>query len=59
MLINNCDDTIVGAHLVRHNSSEVINVFAMAIRFGVKAKQLAEFLWAYPTYTSDLKYMVR
>ncbi len=59
VLINNADNTILGAHLARHNASEVINVFALAIKYGIKAKDLAEFLWAYPTYTSDLKYMVK
>ncbi len=58
VLINNDDDTILGAHLVRHSSSEVINIFGLAIKHGIKASHLAEFLWAYPTYTSDLKHMV-
>jgi glutathione reductase (NADPH) len=59
ILINKTDDTIIGAHLARHNASEVINVFGLAIKFGIKASELAEFMWAYPTYTSDLKYMVK
>ena len=59
ILISNTDDTIIGAHLARHNASEVINIFALAIKYGIKATDLAEFLWAYPTYTSDLKSMVR
>ena len=59
VLIDNSDDSIIGAHLARHNASEVINIFALAIKFGIKAPSLAEFLWAYPTYTSDLKYMVK
>jgi pyruvate/2-oxoglutarate dehydrogenase complex dihydrolipoamide dehydrogenase (E3) component len=33
--------------------------FALAIKHGIKAAYLAEFLWAYPTYSSDLKYMVK
>ena len=59
VLINNGDETILGAHIVRHNSSEVINVFGLAMKFGIKASELADFMWAYPTYTSDLKYMVK
>ena len=59
ILISNNDDTIIGAHLVRHNASEVINIFALAIKHGIKAHDLSEFPWAYPTYSSDLKYMVR
>lgn len=59
ILINREDNTIVGAHLARHNAAEVINIFGLAIKHGIKAQELAEFLWAYPTYTSDLKYMVK
>jgi glutathione reductase (NADPH) len=59
ILINKTDDTIIGAHLARHNAGEVINVFGLAIKFQIKASELAEFMWAYPTYTSDLKYMVK
>jgi glutathione reductase (NADPH) len=59
VLISKKDDTIIGAHIVRHNASEVINAFGLAIKFGIKAHELADFMWAYPTYTSDLKYMVR
>jgi glutathione reductase (NADPH) len=45
--------------MARHNASEVINIFVLGIKHGIKASELAEFLWAYPTYTSDLKYMVK
>jgi glutathione reductase (NADPH) len=49
---------ILGAHLLGHNADEVINVFAMAVRMKLTGTALKETLWAYPTYTSDLKYMV-
>ncbi len=58
VIIDEESDLILGAHLVRHNASEVINIFGLAIRFGIKASDLKNFLWAYPTMTSDLKYMV-
>jgi glutathione reductase (NADPH) len=59
VVINNADNAIVGAHLARHNAAETINIFALAIKYGIKAHELANFLWAYPTLTSDLKYMVK
>lgn len=49
---------ILGAHLLGHNADEVINIFAMAIRLKLSGKDLKQVLWAYPTATSDLKYMV-
>ena len=59
ILISNEDDTIIGAHLARHNASEVINIFGLAMKYRIPASELANFPWAYPTYTSDLKHMVR
>ena len=50
---------ILGAHLLRHNAGETINVFALAVRFGMTAHDLECATWAYPTYTSDLKKMIR
>ena len=59
IIIDNTTDLILGAHLARHNAAEVINTFALAMKFKIKASELADFMWAYPTYTSDLKYMVK
>jgi hypothetical protein len=33
-------------------------VFAVAIRFGVRAADLKQVFFAYPTVTSDLPYLV-
>jgi glutathione reductase (NADPH) len=49
---------ILGAHLFGHNAGEAINVFAMAIKFGLSYLDLKKMLWAYPTNVSDLKYMI-
>lgn len=59
VIIDNTTDLILGAHIARHNAAEVINTFALAMKFNIKASDLAKFMWAYPTYTSDLKYMVK
>ncbi len=59
ILIDKQTDEILGAHIARHNSSESINVLALAIKHRIKASALAEFMWSYPTVTSDLKYMVK
>jgi len=59
ILIDNQTNEILGAHIARHNSCEAINVLALAMKHKVTASELAEFMWAYPTITSDLKYMVK
>jgi glutathione reductase (NADPH) len=49
---------ILGAHLLGHNADEAINIFALAIKFGLTADQVKNTIWSYPTYISDLKYML-
>lgn len=49
---------ILGAHILGYNAGEVINIFALAMKFNLTADDLKKVLWAYPTYTSDLKYMI-
>ncbi len=49
---------ILGAHLLGHNAGEMINVFALAMKAGLGAAELKKVLWAYPTHTSDIKYML-
>jgi glutathione reductase (NADPH) len=51
-------DRVLGAHLVGPYAGELINLFALAIKNGTTATTLRELLWAYPTYMSDIKYMV-
>ncbi|MDA7916238.1 NAD(P)/FAD-dependent oxidoreductase [Verrucomicrobia bacterium] len=58
VLIDNKTDEIIGAHIARHNASEAINTLALAIKFKIKAADLGNFMWAYPTISSDLKYMM-
>jgi glutathione reductase (NADPH) len=49
---------ILGAHLLGPHAAEVINVFALAIRAEVTAKELKTLPWAYPTATSNLPSML-
>ncbi len=49
---------IIGAHIARHNASEVINILALAMKHQIPADELKDFMWAYPTMTSDIKYML-
>ena len=39
-------------------AEEVINIFALGIRQGLTAAQIKEPLYAYPTRSSDIQYMV-
>lgn len=52
------DDLIVGAHLFGHGAAETINILGLAMKHGLRAADLKSFVWAYPTSSSDLKYLV-
>ena len=58
VLVEEGTDRILGAHLFGPRADEEINVFAVAIRFGVRAADLKQVFFAYPTVTSDLPYLI-
>lgn len=57
IITDKASDRILGAHFVGHEGQELINIFALAIRFGITARQLKDFVYAYPTFSADIKHM--
>ena len=49
---------ILGAHVLGANADEVINVLALAVRHGLTTDEVADAVWAYPTASSDIGYLV-
>ena len=58
VIVEDGTDHILGAHLVGPHVDEVINVFALAMQKGLTAEDLKTTIFAYPTGTSDIGYMV-
>ena len=58
VLVEEGSGSILGAHLFGLHAEEVINLFALAIRCGLKADDLKKMPYAYPTSSSDVSYMV-
>ena len=58
VLVESDTDRILGAHLVGPHADEVINVFAIAIRNDLTTRDLKDTVFAYPTATSDVHYMI-
>src|SRR5882672_418502 len=58
VLIAEDTDRILGAHLLGPHADEVINMFAVAIRLGIPAADLKDVIFAYPTYGSDVRFML-
>jgi len=57
-VVDNATDKILGAHLLGPDSPDVINTFALAIRSGLPATELRRAIYAYPSSTSDVRYML-
>jgi glutathione reductase (NADPH) len=57
-LVEEGTERILGAHLLGLHAEEVINLFALAIRAGLRATELKEMVYAYPTSASDIGYML-
>jgi glutathione reductase (NADPH) len=58
VIVERDTDRIVGAHFVGHAGQELINIFGLAMRFGITATQIRENVYAYPTFASDIKNML-
>lgn len=58
VLIDRSADRILGAHLLGHGAAETIHTFALAIDHGIPASRLQQTVYAYPTFNSDLKYLL-
>jgi glutathione reductase (NADPH) len=58
VLVEEESQRILGAHLLGPHAEEVINLFALAVRFGIRADELKQMLFAYPTRASDVVHML-
>ena len=51
-------DRVLGAHILGSEAGEVINLFALAIRSGMRSTDLKHVLFAYPTCGSNITRML-
>jgi glutathione reductase (NADPH) len=58
VLVEEGTDRILGAHILGSEAGEVINLFALAIRSGMRATDLKHMLFAYPTSGSNMTRML-
>jgi glutathione reductase (NADPH) len=54
ILIDNETDEIIGAHMIGPEYAELVNFFGLAIRLGLKSRDLKQMISAYPSVGSDL-----
>lgn len=55
IIVDKETDKILGAHMMGHHGEDLIQIFTLAIRFGITATQLKSSPTAYPTFASDIK----
>lgn len=58
VLVEDDTNAILGAHIVGHGAEEIIHLFAMAMKYDLGASALSDMVYAYPTFASDIKFMV-
>lgn len=59
VIIDRQSDLILGAHILGHQAQELINIFVLAMKFGITAHDLHDTIYAYPTFSSGIPVMVR
>ena len=58
VLVEEGSGRIVGAHLVGHSGEELIHIFALAMKHGITAAQIKSTIFAFPTFSADVKSLV-
>lgn len=58
VLVEEGTDRILGAHIVGPHAEEQINIFAIAIQRGITSEDLKGIIFAYPTGSSDIAYVL-
>ncbi len=58
VLVEEGSGRILGAHFLGSQAEELVNIFALAIRAGLRKADLERFIFAYPSHGSDLSYML-
>ncbi|MBB3696739.1 FAD-dependent oxidoreductase [Flammeovirga yaeyamensis] len=56
-IVDKKTNKILGAHLLGPGAEEQVNVITMAINQGLTVEELKAIVFAYPSYSSDIKYM--
>jgi glutathione reductase (NADPH) len=58
VLVEEGTGKILGAHLLGTQAEELVNIFALAIRTGLRSSDLERAIFAYPSHGSDLSCML-
>jgi glutathione reductase (NADPH) len=59
VLIDQETNHVIGAQVLGHDAEEIINIFALAMWYKIPSKDLHVFVYAFPTFSSDIPVMTR
>lgn len=54
-IFENNEGHILGAHILSHNSEEIINILSVAIKYKISADELKDTIFTFPTFANDLQ----
>jgi glutathione reductase (NADPH) len=58
IILDRSNGRILGAHLLDSHADDLINLFALAMQHNLTAADIKQVLYAYPTASSSIQYMV-
>jgi|AntRauTorckE6833_2_1112554.scaffolds.fasta_scaffold02792_11 glutathione reductase (NADPH) len=58
VLVEKQTQKILGAHLIGNHAEDLINIFSLAIEFGLTTAQLKQPIMAFPSASDDLRSMI-
>lgn len=58
VLIEEGSTKILGAHMVGHHAADLVHLFAFAMKFGISADQMKDTIYAFPSFSSDVKNLI-
>jgi len=58
VLVDKTTDKILGAHMMGHGGEELIHIFAFAMAHGITAGRIVDTVYAFPTFSADIKSML-
>jgi glutathione reductase (NADPH) len=58
VIVDEATDRILGTHIVGHAGEELIHIFALAMKFGITASDIRDKVYAFPTFSADIKSMM-
>jgi len=50
---------VLGAHILGHRGEELINLFALAVRFGLTVHDINNAVFSFPSFSADVKDMLK